>query len=69
MQRDSYCLHINSAAISYICRDVLCNPGFKEYVNGNMLFWACDVNTYEGYRGMSFIIIIPLSVVKSTFAN
>ncbi|XP_065072138.1 FAS-associated factor 2-like [Rhopilema esculentum] len=32
------------------CKDVLCNPGFKEYINGNMLFWGCDVNTCEGHR-------------------
>ena len=27
------------------------NEGFKEYVNGNMLFWAADVKSNEGYRG------------------
>jgi len=31
----------------------MCNNGFKEYVNGNMLFWACDVNSAEGYRGIN----------------
>eukprot|EP00794_Sanderia_malayensis_P016927 gene16927-18634_t len=35
---------------SKFCIDVLCNPGFKEYINGNMLFWACSVNSYEGNR-------------------
>ncbi|XP_057298409.1 FAS-associated factor 2-like [Hydractinia symbiolongicarpus] len=32
------------------CRTVLSNPGFREYINGNMLFWACDVNSNEGHR-------------------
>lgn len=32
------------------CRSTLTNEGFKEYVNGNMLFWAADVQTREGYR-------------------
>ena len=27
------------------------NEGFKEYVNGNMLFWAANVKSSEGYRG------------------
>ena len=43
---------------------MLCNPGFKEYVNGNMLFWACDVNTYEGYRGMFLRSLGPKASVK-----
>jgi len=43
---------LDGVPVSFIIsfREVLCNPGFKEYVNGNMLFWGCDVNTYEGYR-------------------
>ncbi|XP_062520864.1 FAS-associated factor 2-like [Corticium candelabrum] len=32
------------------CRNVVCSVGFTEYVNANMIFWACDVNTREGYR-------------------
>ena len=27
------------------------NEGFREYVNGNMLFWAANVRSNEGYRG------------------
>ncbi|XP_047124443.1 FAS-associated factor 2 [Hydra vulgaris] len=32
------------------CRDVLSNNGFVEYVNGSMIFWACDVSSNEGHR-------------------
>ncbi|KAK3737238.1 hypothetical protein QZH41_010868 [Actinostola sp. cb2023] len=35
---------------SDFCGCTMNNSGFKEYVNGNMLFWACDVNSAEGYR-------------------
>ena len=27
------------------------NEGFREYVNGNMLLWAANVKSTEGYRG------------------
>lgn len=27
------------------------NEGFREYVNGNMLFWAANVKSTEGYKG------------------
>lgn len=27
------------------------NEGFREYVNGNMLFWAANVKSNEGYKG------------------
>lgn len=27
------------------------NEGFREYVNGNMLFWAANVRSNEGYKG------------------
>lgn len=29
------------------------NEGFREYVNGNMLFWAANVRSTEGYKGMT----------------
>lgn len=32
------------------CHTVLSNPGFTDYINGNMLFWGCDVSTNEGYK-------------------
>ncbi|XP_074615896.1 FAS-associated factor 2-like [Acropora palmata] len=32
------------------CRSTMTNEGFKEYVNGNMLFWAANVKSSEGYR-------------------
>ena len=27
------------------------NDGFREYVNGNMLFWGVNVRSQEGNRG------------------
>ena len=32
------------------CRLTLANEAFQDYVNGNMLFWAVDVQSREGYR-------------------
>ncbi|XP_068707194.1 FAS-associated factor 2-like [Montipora foliosa] len=32
------------------CSSTMTNEGFKEYVNGNMLFWAANVKSTEGYR-------------------
>ncbi|KAJ7357568.1 FAS-associated factor 2 [Desmophyllum pertusum] len=32
------------------CRSTMTNEGFREYVNGNMLFWAANVNSTEGYK-------------------
>ncbi|XP_035223428.1 FAS-associated factor 2-like isoform X2 [Stegodyphus dumicola] len=32
------------------CRTVLCNPEVVNFVNSSFLFWACSVNTSEGYR-------------------
>lgn len=32
------------------CRNTLSNPEVIEYVNRNMLLWACDVSSPEGYR-------------------
>ena len=44
------------------------NEGFREYVNGNMLFWAANVKSPEGYKGiycvLSTYIILPLIVDK-----
>ncbi|CAN8017306.1 unnamed protein product [Ixodes persulcatus] len=36
------------------CRDTLSNRDLVEFINGNMLFWACSVNYPEGYRGKGF---------------
>ena len=33
------------------------NEGFREYVNGNMLFWAANVRSTEGYRGMLYCVL------------
>lgn len=32
------------------CRNTLSNPEVIEYINRNMLLWACDVSSPEGYR-------------------
>lgn len=32
------------------CRNTLSNRDVIEYINRNMLFWACDVSSPEGYR-------------------
>ncbi|XP_065844048.1 FAS-associated factor 2-like [Oscarella lobularis] len=33
------------------CRDVVCSSGFVEYVErNNVIMWACDVNSHEGFR-------------------
>lgn len=32
------------------CRNTLADPEVIEYVNSNMLFWASDISTPEGYR-------------------
>lgn len=31
-------------------REVLTNPEVLTFINQNLLFWACSVNTGEGYR-------------------
>ena len=33
-------------------RSTMTNEGFREYVNGNMLFWAANVKSNEGYKGI-----------------
>lgn len=30
------------------------NEGFREYVNGNMLFWVVNVKFNEGYKGIMY---------------
>ncbi|CAH3168286.1 unnamed protein product [Porites lobata] len=32
------------------CSSTMTNEGFREYVNGNMLFWAANVKSPEGYK-------------------
>ena len=29
----------------------LCNVQLVEYIDSHMLFWACDTDSPEGYRG------------------
>lgn len=44
-------LHSDSSteAVSF-CRNTLSNPQVIQYINRNMIFWACDISTPEGYR-------------------
>lgn len=39
----------NTDSVNF-CREVLSDPDVVAYVNQNLLFWACSVNTGEGYR-------------------
>ena len=39
--------HQNTEAF---CREVLCNEEFVDFVNAQMLFWACNTSKPEGYR-------------------
>lgn len=44
-------LHSDSTSdTGNFCRNTLADPEVIEFVNSNMLFWACDVSTPEGYR-------------------
>ena len=42
------------------------NEGFREYVNGNMLFWAANVKSTEGYRGTVCSMIKQTNVSAGT---
>ena len=50
MLRKLNCKHTNPN-FNFIFSSTMTNEGFKEYVNGNMLFWAANVKSTEGYRG------------------
>ncbi|OWF50061.1 FAS-associated factor 2-like [Mizuhopecten yessoensis] len=32
------------------CRNTLGNPDVRDFINGRVLFWACNTNSPEGYR-------------------
>lgn len=40
----------NKSETNSFCRNTLANPEVIEFINNNMLFWACDIKTPEGYR-------------------
>lgn len=40
----------NSSDTANFCRNTLADADVIEYINTNMLFWACDISTPEGYR-------------------
>lgn len=40
----------NNAEATSFCRNSLSDDLVIEYINRNMLFWACDIATPEGYR-------------------
>lgn len=60
----------NSDVIRF-CRNSLANADVIEYINRNMLFWACDTATPEGFRvGQSIgVRSYPLMVVVGLRAN
>ena len=48
----------------FITRSTMTNEGFREYVNGNMLFWAANVNSTEGYKGTGLCIERIIIIIK-----
>lgn len=40
----------NSSETAQFCRNTLSNREVIDFVNTNMLFWACDLSSPEGYR-------------------
>lgn len=40
----------NNAEANSFCRNALSDDLVIEYINRNMLFWACDIASPEGYR-------------------
>ena len=40
--------HKNATQAASLCRNALANSEVIEYINRNMLFWACDVSSPEG---------------------
>lgn len=40
----------NNAEATSFCRNALSDDLVIEYINRNMLFWACDIASPEGYR-------------------
>ena len=43
-------------------RGTLCTPEMKLFVNTSMLFWACDTNSPEGYRGKIITVFNPFAL-------
>ena len=39
-------------------RNTLGNANIIQFVNVNMLFWACDINRPEGYRGKFLDLVV-----------
>lgn len=51
----------NAAQAASLCRNALSNPEVVEYVNRNMLFWACDVASPEGRRSVDAFVFAQLA--------
>lgn len=47
----------NARQAESLCRNALANQEVVDYVNRNMLFWACDVSSPEGKNGKGMKII------------
>lgn len=60
----------NSDVVRF-CRNSLADPTVIEYINRNMLFWACDTATPEGFRVSQSVNAraYPLMVVVGLRAN
>lgn len=43
----------NATQAASLCRNALSHPEVVEYINRNMLFWACDVSSPEGKQRSS----------------
>lgn len=44
-------LHSESSTdAAHFCRNTLSNPQIIQYINRNMIIWACDITSPEGYR-------------------
>lgn len=43
----------NSTDVASMCRNCLANDKVIEYINRNMLFWACDIESPEGERSLT----------------
>lgn len=48
----------NATQAASLCRHSLAHPEVIEYINRNMLFWACDVSSPEGKKGFAHLTFV-----------
>lgn len=60
-----------STEVAPFCQQTLSDPTVIDYINRNMLFWACDISTPEGFRVSHSLNArrYPLAVVIGLRAN